>query len=63
MTRLKAVRQSKGFSQSQLAERSKVNVRTIQKYEQGTVDLNKAQVSAVYQLAQALECTVEELIK
>lgn len=62
MSKLKTIRQSRGFSQSQLAELSGVNVRMIQHYEQGTNDITKAQVATVHQLAKALNCTIEELI-
>ena len=50
------------LSQSMLAEKSGVNVRIIQSYEQGTRDINKAQFSTVAKLAEALECNPMELI-
>lgn len=62
MTPLKAYRESKEISQSQLAELSGVNVRMIQHYEQGSKDLSKASAITVYQLATALGVTVEDLI-
>ena len=45
-----------------LAEKSGVNVRIIQSYEQGVRDINKAQFSTVAKLAQALECNPMELL-
>ena len=63
MSNLKRIRESKGLSQSQLSKLSGVNLQMIQKYEQGVKDINKAQVETIYKLAQALECTVEDLIK
>ena len=61
-SRLKFMREDKNLSQSELAEKSGVSLRTIQAYEQGYKDINKAQVVAVLQLAEALECDVYEII-
>ena len=60
---LQRLRFYNGLSQAQLAEQSEVSIRTIQKYESGELDIRKAQAITVYQLAQALQCTVEDLIK
>ena len=35
----------------------------IKAYEQGTVDIAKAQAETLYSLAQTLHCTIEELIR
>lgn len=61
-SRLKFMREEKGMSQLSLSEQSGVNIRTIQAYEQGLKDINKAQVVTVLQLAEALECDVYEII-
>ena len=63
MNNLKRIREDKQISQSKLAELSGVNLRIIQKYEQGDRDINKAQAETVYKLAQALDVTVEDLIQ
>lgn len=63
MTNLKKIREATGLSQAKLAERSGVNVRMIQHYEQGAKDINAAAALTVYRLAQALDCTVEELLE
>lgn len=63
MTNLKRIREIVGLSQIKLAEESGVNVRMIQHYEQGVKDLNRAQAITVYQLAQALNCKVEDLLE
>jgi len=60
---LKALREARGLSQSQLAELSGVSVRMIQKYEQGERDIWKAQAITAYALAVALGVTVEEIIQ
>lgn len=62
-TNLKRIREVIGLSQSKLAKESGVNIRMIQHYEQGVKDLNKAQAITVYRLAQALNCTVEDLLE
>lgn len=63
MTNLKAVRESKGLSQSQLAKASGVNVRLIQHYEQGFRDINKASVETVWKLAEALHCEMTDIME
>ena len=60
---LKEIRQKRGISQTQLANLSNVSLRAIKAYEQGTVDISKAQAETLYALAQTLNCTIEDLIK
>lgn len=52
-----------GLSQSELAERSCVNIRIIQAYEQRMRDINKAQFVTIAQLAQALDCDAVDLLE
>lgn len=61
-SRLKWMREDKGMTQAELAEKSGVNVRSIQNYEQGFKDINGAKVVTVLQLAEALGCDVYEII-
>lgn len=61
-SRLKFFRELRGMSQSELAEKSGVLLRTIQAYEQGYKDINKAQVVTVLRLAEALKCSVYDII-
>lgn len=63
MSNLKRIREEKKLSQSQLSKNSGVNFQMIQKYEQGVKDINKAQGITLYNLAQALECKMEDLIE
>ena len=63
MSKLKAIRESKGLSQAKLAEISGVNVRILQYYEQGYKDINKAQAITLYQVANALDCKIEDLLE
>lgn len=61
--KLQEIRKANGFSQSQLAKASNVNVRLLQDYEQGRRDINKAEAFTVYKLSKALNCTMEDLIE
>lgn len=51
------------LSQSMLAEKSGINIRIIQSYEQGIRDINKAQFSTIVKLAKALNCDPIELLE
>ena len=62
-TRLQMQRKKCGYSQRELAERSGVNVRTLQQYEMRAKDINKAAVSTLMSLARALSCKVEDLLE
>lgn len=63
ITNLKKIRLDKKISQSKLAELSGVNVRLIQHYEQGSKQINNAMAISVYRLAEALDCTVGDLLE
>ena len=62
MSKLAKIRQDAGLSQSQLAEKAGVNRPMIQFYEQGVKDINKAQAQTIKKLANALGCSMEDLI-
>lgn len=62
-TNLKRIRINYGCTQSELAERSGVSLRSIQMYEQRNKNINKASADTLYQLAKALGCTMEDLIE
>lgn len=61
-TALTRMRSGMGISQLELANRSGVNVRVIQSYEQKLRDINKAQLSTVANLAKALDCNPLDLM-
>ena len=63
MSKLKENRERTGLTQKELSERSGVNIRTIQDYEQGRKLINKAQGLSLYRLANALNVTMEELLE
>ena len=62
-TNLKRLRTVYGFTQTELAERSGVSLRSIQMYEQRNKNINKASADTMYSLAKALGCTMEDLIE
>lgn len=55
---LKFMREDKGMTQSELAKKAKVSLRSIQSYEQGFKDINKGNVLTVLRLSEALECDI-----
>jgi len=62
-TRLQALRKNCGYSQRILAEKSGVNLRTLQQYELGTKDINKAAAGSINALARVLGCRIEDLLE
>lgn len=60
---LKEIREKKNLTQAQLSEKSGVNLRMIQKYEQGDRDISGAKVKTAIALAEALECSIYDIIK
>ncbi len=62
ISRLQMYRKKLGLSQLQLAERSGVNLRTLQQYEVGRKELNKAAADTLFALAGTLGCRPEALI-
>ncbi|MEG1651709.1 MAG: helix-turn-helix transcriptional regulator [Oscillospiraceae bacterium] len=62
-TRLKQVRENRGLSQSELAEKSGVKLRSIQMYEQRVNDIDKAQSQTLFKLSRVLGCKIEDLLE
>lgn len=62
-TKLKKIRESRGLSQTELAEAAGVNLRSIQMYEQKVNDIDKAQAHTLYKLSRVLGCDVEDLLE
>lgn len=62
MSNLQQKRKDAGYTQRELAVRSGISLRTLQYYDQGVLDINKASASTVYRLALALGCPMEELL-
>lgn len=62
-TRLQKQRKVCGYSQRVLAEKSGVNLRTLQQYEMRAKDINKAAGQTLVALAKVLGCRVEEILE
>lgn len=62
ITKLQQKRKEAGLSQSQLAAKSGVPLRTLQHWENGDRDIRKAAVMTVMALAEALGCRMEDLL-
>lgn len=64
MVKLKEMRQARGLSQSELAKRADLNVRTLQHYEQPNSPkvFDHARLDTILKCAIALECKIEDLI-
>ena len=62
-TCLKIHRTAAGYSQRELAERSGVSVRMIQKYENRAKDINNAAAETLFSLAKTLGCRIEDLLE
>lgn len=63
MTKLKTLRQAKGLSQSQLAEKAEIKVRVLQHYEQGSRDFDHANIGTILKVCIALDCKLEDVIE
>jgi len=63
ITNLKKIRTSRGLSQSQLAEKANVDIRSIQMYEQKRNDINKAQADTLFRISRVLGCEIEDLLE
>ena len=62
LNRLQEYRRLMELSQSELSQKSGVNIRSIQQYEIGAKDIKKASVSTVLALSKALSCQPEDLL-
>lgn len=63
MSNLQKKRKEAKLTQRQLADAARLSIRTLQYYEQGVLDINKAAAATVYRLAQALGCEMPELLE
>lgn len=63
VSKLKTIRENQNISRSQLSKTSGIAVRSIEGYEQGLRDINKAQGIILYNLSRALNCKIEDLLE
>ena len=59
---LKEIRESRGMSQKDLADKSGIPKRMIQAYEQGYRDINGAKLAKLVTFCIALECHLSEVV-
>ncbi len=62
MSNLKKIREQKLMTQAELSEKSGVNLRMIQYYEQGAKDICKCNVMTALSLADALGCDIRDIL-
>ena len=62
-SKLQQQRKRCGYSQRELAEKSGVNLRTLQQYELRTKDIGKASVKSIDSLANVLGCQIKDLLE
>ena len=60
---LKRLRKARKLSQSALSEKAGVSLRSIQMYEQGKKDINKAKAATLYRISKILSCSIEDLLE
>lgn len=59
---LKTIRESRGITRQQLSELSGVNVRLIERYEQGERDINGAKLKTLLKLCKTLGCELKDIV-
>lgn len=63
LSSVQRLRKTTGLTQQELANKTGINIRQIQKYEYGEYDTGKMMLRNAIALADALECDVRELIR
>ena len=62
-TKLQELRKNIGYSQRELAEKSGVNLKTLQQYELKAKDINKAATTTLLAMSKTLGCKIEDLLE
>ena len=63
LSHVQNLRKAIGITQQELADKTGINIRQIQKYEYGEYDTGKMMLRNAIALADALGCDVRELIR
>lgn len=63
MRKLKQIRKIKGLTQSELADKCNISVKSIQAYEQGTRKLEKANKNTILKICEVLKCKISDIIE
>lgn len=61
--KLKEMRQAANLSQSQLAEKAGLSLRTLQHYEQGAKEFDHARIDTILKVCLVLNCKFEDIIE
>lgn len=62
-TKLKAVRITRGMTQSQLADSANINLRVLQHYEQGSKSFDSARLDVILKVCIALNCKMSDILE
>lgn len=62
-SKLRILRVKRGLSQSELAEKSDVPIRTLQKYENNYQSIDTAKLNTMCQLSAALDCKITDILE
>ncbi len=62
-TKLQGMRMKRNLSQAELATLAEVSMNTLQKWEQGSKNINRAAAEDVWRLAFILECGIEDILE
>ena len=62
LSKLKQIRKIKGLTQSELAERCNISIKSVQAYEQGTRKLEKANKNTILKICEVLNCKEGDII-
>ena len=62
MSKLKEMRTERGLSQSQLANKAGIKIRSYQAYEQGTASFDRTHMDTILRICLALECKMEDVL-
>lgn len=63
MRKLKQIRKIKGLTQSELADKCNISVKSVQAYEQGTRKLEKANKNTIFKICEVLNCKISDIIE
>ena len=61
--KLQEMRKKAGLSQTQLANKAEINVRTLQYYEQGVKIFDNARIDTILKVWLALDCRVKDVFE
>lgn len=61
--KLQNIRKTIGMSQSQLANKANINIRTLQHYEQRGKNFDHSRIDTILKICLALNCKIEDVIE